>query len=303
MNGICAGRVVAVTGAGRGLGRAHALALAAEGARVVVGDLGTDPAGTGASTDPAQRTAEEIRRRGGEAVAHTGDIATAAGAASLIAAALETYGRLDALVNNAGFVRDRMLVNLGEDDWDAVVRVHLKGHFLPLRHAAAHWRAEAKAGRTPQARVVNTTSGAGLLGSVGQANYAAAKAGVVALTLVAAAELARYGVQVNALAPAARTRMTEGPFAEAMAPPADGGFDAMAPANVSPLVVWLASADSDGVTGQVFEAEAGRITVMEGWHPGPTTDKGERWTPAEAGRAVRALLPRMRLPGPVYGAP
>ncbi|AZQ74542.1 MULTISPECIES: SDR family oxidoreductase [Streptomyces] len=302
MTGIHAGRVAVVTGAGRGLGRAHALALAAEGARVVVNDLGAGPAGQGASADPARLVAEEIRARGGEAVAHGGDIATDEGARSLVATALETYGRLDALVNNAGFLRDRMLVNLGEDDWDAVVRVHLKGHFLPLRHAAAHWRARAKAGSVPEARVVNTTSGAGLLGSVGQANYAAAKAGVVALTLVAAAELARYGVQVNAVAPAARTRMTERVFAEAMAAPEDGGFDAMAPANVSPLVVWLASADATGVTGRVFEAEAGRITVMEGWHPGPTADKRDRWTPGEAGTAVRELLAGARTEGPVYGA-
>ncbi|GAA3113429.1 SDR family oxidoreductase [Streptomyces echinatus] len=242
----------------------------------------------------------EIRAAGGEAVAHGGDIATADGAASLIRTALDTYGRLDTLVNNAGFLRDRMLVNLGEDDWDAVIRVHLKGHFLPMRHAAAHWRAEAKAGRVPVARVVNTSSGAGLLGSVGQGNYSAAKAGIVGLTLVAAAELARYGVQVNAVAPAARTRMTERAFATAMAAPA-AGFDAMAPENVSPLVVWLGSAGSAEVTGRVFEADGGRITVMEGWRPGPTTDKGARWTPAEAGEATRELLAAAEPPGRVHG--
>ncbi|MGA5133736.1 SDR family oxidoreductase [Streptomyces olivoreticuli] len=299
--GICAGRVAVVTGAGRGLGRAHALALAAEGARVVVNDLGVGRGGEGGSADPARHVADEITALGGEAVAHHGDIATDEGAASLVATALDTYGRLDALVNNAGFLRDRMLVNLGEDEWDAVVRVHLKGHFLPLRHAAAHWRAETKSGRRPQARVVNTTSGAGLLGSVGQANYAAAKAGIVALTLVAAAELARYGVQANAVAPAARTRMTEGVFAESMAAPA-AGFDAMAPANVSPLVVWLASPASVGVTGRVFEAEGGRITVMKGWRPGPTADKGAPWSPGEVGETVRALLADASPPGPVYGA-
>jgi len=177
--------------------------------RVVVNDLGVGPAGEPGADSPAQAVVDEIRAAGGEAVAHGGDIATTEGAASLVATALETYGRLDTLVNNAGFLRDRMLVNLGEDDWDAVMRVHLKGHFLPLKHAAAHWRAEAKAGRTPVARIVNTGSGAGLLGSLGQGNYSAAKAGIVGLTLVAAAELARYGVQVNAIAPAARTRMTE----------------------------------------------------------------------------------------------
>jgi NAD(P)-dependent dehydrogenase (short-subunit alcohol dehydrogenase family) len=235
-------------------------------------------------------------------VAHGGDITTTEGAASLIATALDAFGRLDTLVNNAGFLRDRMLVNLDDDDWDAVMRVHLKGHFLPLKHAAAHWRAEAKAGRTPEARIVNTSSGAGLLGSVGQGNYSAAKAGIIGLTLVAAAEMGRYGVQVNAIAPAARTRMTEQTFAETMAAPEDSGFDAMAPENVSPLVVWLGSAASAGVSGRVFEAEAGRITVMEGWRPGPTADKGARWTPAEAGEAALKLLADSEPPQPVYGA-
>ncbi|MBK3647033.1 SDR family oxidoreductase [Streptomyces sp. MBT33] len=301
MSGICQGRVVAVTGAGRGLGRAHALAFAAEGARVVVNDLGVGLDGTPSPDGPAGRVVDEIRAAGGEAVAHGGDIATTEGAASLVTTALEAYGRLDTLVNNAGFLRDRMLVNLDEDDWDAVMRVHLKGHFLPLRHAAAHWRAEAKAGRTPVARVVNTSSGAGLLGSVGQGNYSAAKAGVVGLTLVAAAELARYGVQVNAIAPAARTRMTERTFAGTMAAP-ETGFDAMAPENVSPLVVWLGSAASAGVTGRVFEAEGGRITVMEGWRPGPSADKGARRTPAEAGEEALKLLALAEAPGAVYGA-
>ncbi|MFF2777284.1 SDR family oxidoreductase [Streptomyces sp. NPDC058052] len=304
MTGLCTGRVVVVTGAGRGLGRAHALAFAAEGARVVVNDLGVGLDGTGAGPDagPAQDVVDEITAAGGQAVAHGGDIATTEGAASLIATALDAFGRLDTLVNNAGFLRDRMLVNLGEDDWDAVMRVHLKGHFLPLRHAAAHWRAEAKAGRVPRARVVNTSSGAGLLGSVGQGNYAAAKAGVVGLTLVAAAEMGRYGVQVNALAPAARTRMTESAFAETMAAPSGPGFDAMAPENVSPLVVWLGSDASVGVTGRVFEAEGGRITVMEGWRPGPTADSGARRTPADAGETTLKLLAASQPPEPVYGS-
>ncbi|WP_327248708.1 SDR family oxidoreductase [Streptomyces sp. NBC_01320] len=302
MTGLCTGRVAVITGAGRGLGRAHALAHAAEGAKVVVNDLGVGLDGTGGATGPAQQVVEEIRALGGEAVAHGGDITTTEGAASLIATALDAFGRLDTLVNNAGFLRDRMLVNLDDDDWDAVMRVHLKGHFLPLKHAAAHWRAEAKAGRTPEARVVNTSSGAGLLGSVGQGNYSAAKAGIIGLTLVAAAEMGRYGVQVNAIAPAARTRMTEQTFAETMAAPEDSGFDAMAPENVSPLVVWLGSAASAGVSGRVFEAEAGRITVMEGWRPGPTADKGARWTPAEAGEAALKLLADSEPPQPVYGA-
>lgn len=301
MTGICDGRVVIVTGAGRGLGRAHALAFAAEGARVVVNDLGVGLDGTPGPDSPAGQVVDEIRAAGGEAVAHGGDIATTDGAAALIRTALETYGRLDTLVNNAGFLRDRMLVNLDEDDWDAVVRVHLKGHFLPLKHAAAHWRAEAKAGRLPDARIVNTSSGAGLLGSVGQGNYSAAKAGIVGLTLVAAAELGRYGVQVNAIAPAARTRMTERTFAETMAAP-DTGFDTMAPENVSPLVVWLGSAGSAGVTGRVFEAEGGRVTVMEGWRPGPTADKGARWDAGEVGETVLKLLEEAEVPGEVYGA-
>ncbi|MFE5484800.1 SDR family oxidoreductase [Streptomyces sp. NPDC056527] len=290
--GICDGRVVIVTGGGRGLGRAHALTFAAEGAKVVVNDLGVGLDGSAGTDSPAGQVVEEIRAAGGEAVAHGGDIATEEGAASLVAAALDSFGRLDTLVNNAGFLRDRMLVNLGEDDWDAVMRVHVKGHFLPLRHAAAHWRAEAKAGREPAARVVNTTSGAGLLGSVGQGNYAAAKAGIVGLTLVAAAEMGRYGVQVNAIAPAARTRMTEQAFA---------GLEGV-PEDVSPLVVWLGSAASAGVTGRVFEAEGGRITVMEGWRPGPTADKGARWSPAEAGEAALKLLAGAEVPRPVYGS-
>ncbi|MFB7941702.1 SDR family oxidoreductase [Streptomyces sp. NPDC056049] len=290
--GICEGRVVVVTGAGRGLGRAHALGFAAEGARVVVNDLGVGLDGTPGPDSPATAVVEEIRAAGGEAVAHGGDIASTEGASSLVTTALDAFGRLDTLVCNAGFLRDRMLVNLDEKDWDAVMRVHAKGHFLPLRYAAAYWRAEAKAGRTPDARVVQTTSGAGLLGSVGQGNYAAAKAAVVGLTLVAAAELARYGVQVNAIAPAARTRMTEQVI---------DGLRAL-PEDVSPLVVWLGSAGSAGVTGRVFEAEGGRLTVMEGWRPGPSESSGGRRTPAEAGETARKLLALAEPPHPVYGA-
>jgi NAD(P)-dependent dehydrogenase (short-subunit alcohol dehydrogenase family) len=206
------------------------------------------------------------------------------------------------LVNNAGFLRDRMLANLDEEQWDAVIRVHLKGHFAPLRHAAAYWRAEAKAGRQPDARVINTSSGAGLLGSIGQGNYSAAKAGIAGLTIVAAAEMGRYGITVNAIAPAARTRMTEATFAETMAAPDDDSFDAMAPENVSPLVVWLGSSESAHVTGRVFEVEAGKITVAEGWRRGPTVDKGARWEPVELGSVVDDLLAQATPPEPVYGA-
>ncbi|MEU9183453.1 SDR family oxidoreductase [Streptomyces sp. NPDC048484] len=298
---MCDGRVVIVTGAGRGLGRAHALAFAAEGARVVVNDLGVGLDGSPGADSPARQVVDEIAAAGGEAVAHAGDIATTEGAASLVHTAVDTFGRLDTLVNNAGFLRDRMLVNLDEDDWDAVMRVHLKGHFLPLKHAAAHWRAQAKAGHMPQARIVNTSSGAGLSGSVGQGNYSAAKAGIIGLTLVAAAEMGRYGVQVNAIAPAARTRMTEDAFAQAMAAP-DSDFDAMAPENVSPLVVWLGSDASAGTTGRVFETEGGRITVMDGWRPGPSADKGARWTPSEAGDTALRLLAEAQPPAAVHGA-
>jgi NAD(P)-dependent dehydrogenase (short-subunit alcohol dehydrogenase family) len=300
---ICAGRVVIVTGAGRGLGRAHALEFARQGAAVVVNDLGVARDGTGPGAEgPAQDVVREIQALGGRAVASETDIATADGAAALVSAALEEFGRLDVLVNNAGFLRDRMVVNLGEDEWDAVMRVHLKGHFLPLRSAAAHWRAEAKAGRPVDARIINTSSGAGLYGNVGQANYSAAKAGIVGLTLVAAAELARYGVTVNAIAPAARTRMTEDLFTEMMAAPEGDAFDVMAPENVAPLVIWLGSPESRDVTGRVFEVKGGEICVVEGFRHGPSADKGSRWDPAELGPVVTGLLAKAAPPEPVFGA-
>ncbi len=298
---ICEGRIAIVTGAGRGLGREHALELARQGARVVVNDLGTSGAGEGASSGPAQEVVDEILALGGEAVADASDIADFAGASSLVRRAIETFGGLDALVNNAGFLRDRMLVNATEDEWDAVIRVHLKGHFAPLRHAAAYWRDEAKAGRTREARIINTSSGAGLQGSIGQGAYSAAKAGIAGLTLVAAAELARYGVTVNALAPAARTRMTEAAFADTMAAPGTG-FDAMDPTNVAPVVAWLASKDSAGVTGRILEVEGGKICVEEGWRHGPTVDISSRWNPADVGGAVRDLLAKAAVPEPVYGS-
>lgn len=301
MTGICEGRVAIVTGAGRGLGREHALELARQGAKVVVNDLGTTLDGAGEATGPAQEVVEIIRAAGGEAVANGADIADFEQAAGLITQAIDTFGRLDILVNNAGFVRDRMLVNTSEEEWDAVIRVHLKGHFATMRHASEYWRGEAKAGRMPDARVINTSSGAGLQGSVGQSSYSAAKAGIAGLTLVAAQELGRYGVTVNAIAPSARTRMTEGAFAEAMAVP-ESGFDRMDPANVSPIVAWLASGAARSVTGRVIEIEGGRICIEEGWNHGPARDAGERWDAAAAGVAIEQLIAEAARPEPVYGA-
>ncbi|MEU2000924.1 SDR family oxidoreductase [Rhodococcus sp. NPDC019627] len=304
MSGLVDGRVVIVTGAGRGIGRAHALAFAAEGAKVVVNDIGAGLDGSATGESPAEQVVAEIVAAGGEAVVNGDDVADWAGAENLIKAALEHFGRLDVLVNNAGFLRDRMLVGMSEQEWDAVVRVHLKGHFATLRHAAAYWRGEAKAGRAVDARIINTSSGAGLQGSIGQGNYAAAKAAIAELTIQAAAELKNYGVTVNAIAPSARTRMTigaGGAMAEAMAAPEDG-FDAMAPENVSPLVVWLGSTESKDVTGRVFEVEGGKITVAEGWRHGPTQDKGARWEPKEIGPVVADLLAKAETPVPVYGA-
>ncbi len=301
MAGICDGRVVIVTGAGRGLGRAHALEFAHEGAKVVVNDLGAELDGTGSSTGPAGEVVDAIRAAGGEAVANGDDVADWDGAGRLVAVALDAFGGLDVLVNNAGFLRDRMVVSTSEEEWDAVIRVHLKGHFCPTRHATGYWREQSKAGEPGDARVINTSSGAGLMGSVGQGTYSAAKAGIAALTLVEAAELARYGVTANAIAPAARTRMTEGSFAETMAQPA-AGFDAMAPENVSPLVVWLGSAESRDVTGRVFEVEGGIIGLADGWQHGPRVDKGARWEPSDVGGAVQELLAKAPPPAPVYGA-
>ncbi len=299
--GMCEGRVVIVTGSGNGLGREHALEFARQGAKVVVNDLGVDRTGHGRESEVAQQVVAEIEALGGEAVANASDVADYESAQALVQTAIDTFGRLDTLVCNAGFVRDRMFANADEDEWDAIIRVHLKGHFAPARHAAAYWRDLAKAGTPVDARIVNTSSGAGLMGSVGQAAYSAAKGGIAALTLVQAAELGRYGVTANAIAPSARTRMTESVFGERMAAP-DSGFDPNHAENVSPLVVWLGSAESSDVTGRVFEVEGGIVSVADGWQHGPSRDKGARWDPAELGPVVRTLLAEAPDPTPVYGA-
>ena len=300
MTGICQGRVVIVTGAGRGLGRAHALEFARQGAKVVVNDFGVSLDGREPSEGPAAEVANEIRSLGGEAIASAADIADWEQSGALVKAALAAFGRLDVVMNNAGVVRDRMFANAAEDEWDAVMRVHLKGHFCLSRHAAAHWRDQSKAGKAVDARILNTSSGAGLQGSVGQSAYSAAKGGIAALTLVQAAELARYGVTANAIAPSARTRMTETVFADMMKKP-ESGFDSMDPANVSPLVVWLGSAESRDVTGRVFEIAGGMISLADGWRTGPKVDRGTRWEAAEVGAAVHELLAKAVPQQKVYG--
>ena len=300
MTGICQGRVVIVTGAGRGLGRAHALEFARQGAKVVVNDFGVSLDGREPSEGPAAEVVNEIRSMGGEAIASAADIADWEQSAGLVKAALAAFGRLDVVMNNAGVVRDRMFANAAEDEWDAVMRVHLKGHFCVSRHAAAHWRDQSKAGKAVDARILNTSSGAGLQGSVGQSAYSAAKGGIAALTLVQAAELARYGVTANAIAPSARTRMTETVFADMMKKP-ESGFDTMDPANVSPLVAWLGSAESRDVTGRVFEIAGGMISLADGWRTGPKVDRGTRWEAAEVGATVHELLAKAVPQQKVYG--
>src|ERR671931_1368077 len=252
-----AGKVAIVTGAGRGIGREHALALAGAGAKILVNDLGASLAGEGADTGPAHDVVREIEALGGEAVANGENVADFAGAKRMVDQALETFGRLDILVNNAGILRDRMLVNMEEDEWDAVIEVHLKGHFAPTRHAAAHWRERSKAGEEVRARVINTSSPSGVFGNVGQANYGAAKAAIAGFTIIAAQELGRYGVTVNCLAPNARTRMTEAAFGEIPKP--EDGFDAIDPANMAPIVVALCADDAQEITGQCFFVYGGAV--------------------------------------------
>ncbi|MBL7502077.1 SDR family NAD(P)-dependent oxidoreductase [Frankia sp. CNm7] len=280
--GVCDGRVCVVTGAGRGLGREYALSLARHGARVVVNDLGGGRDGTGADSGPASEVVAEIRSFGGQAAANTDDVSSWEGAARLVAQAVETFGGLDVLVNNAGILRDRMLFSMSEQEWDAVIKVHLKGTFAPSHHAAAYWRARSKAGETNDARLINTTSVSGLYANPGQGNYGAAKAGIAAFTQIAAQELARYGVTVNAIAPGALTRLTGGLEIS------DEIRARFAPSWVAPVLTWLASPDSADVTGQVIESSGLVLAVAEGWHRGPSTDPVD--SPEKVGAAVRQLL-------------
>ncbi len=269
MSGICEGRVAIVTGAGRGIGREHSLMLAEQGAKVVVNDLGGSMDGTGDDAGPAQQVVDEIREMGGEAVANTDDVSSWDGAERMIGQAIEEFGRLDVLINNAGILRDRMLTNMSEAEWDAVIQVHLKGTFAPSRHAAAYWREQSKAGNDVDARIINTASPSGIYGNIGQTNYGAAKAGIASFTIIAAKELGRYGVTVNAIAPAALTRMTEN---LGMGQADEETKALLSPRMISPIVVWLASAEGKEVTGRVFDVTGQKLSVSEGWHRGPTIE-------------------------------
>jgi len=299
--GICEGRVAIVTGAGNGLGKAYALGLAAEGAKVVVNDLGVGTHGEdGETKGAAEKVVDEIKAMGGEAVANTDDVADWDAGKRMVEQALDSFGGLHAVVNNAGFVRDRMFFTCSPEEWDAVIRVHLRGHFCTSRHAAEYWRAQAKAGNPVDARIINTTSGAGLQGSVGQSAYSTAKGGIATLTLVQAAELARLGVTANALAPNARTRMTSTGGFDMEAK--EGEFDVYAPENMAPLVAYLVSEQSKGVTGQVFELKGGEIFLSQGWTDSPKHDKGSRLEAGELDAIVRKLVQDREPAKPVYGA-
>jgi NAD(P)-dependent dehydrogenase (short-subunit alcohol dehydrogenase family) len=273
------GKVAVVTGAGRGIGRGEAVLLAAEGARVVVNDVGGEWDGTGRDPRPASAVVEEIRSSGGEAEPHFDDISEPEGARSAVRLAMDTWGRIDCVVNNAGILRDRMIFNMSEDEWDAVIKVHLRGTFLCTQVASEHWRESAKAGQEVSGRIVNTSSTSGLLGIAGQSNYGAAKAGIAAFTQIVSMEMAKYGVTVNAIAPGARTRMTEKTFGDLTTP--EGQFDPLAPENVAPLVVFLCSDAAAGITGQVFGITGGVVQLYQGWTPVSQADKGDRWTPQE----------------------
>ena len=274
------GRVAVITGSGNGIGREHALLFASEGAKVVINDLGGAIDGSGDDRGVAQKVADEIKDMGGEAVANTDNVADWEGGQRLINTAIEAFGDLHILINNAGILRDRVLVNMTEDEWDAVIHVHLKGHFVPTRWAANYWREQTKAGKTVNAAIVNTSSTSGLLGNPGQTNYGAAKAGIAAFSIICAQELARYGVRSNAIAPAARTRMTEATpgLGDIVKAPEDAAkFDIWDPANVSPLVAYLSTADCP-LTGKTFFVQGGRVNLMNPWGMGEAFDNNDRWT-------------------------
>jgi len=287
--GMCEGRVCIITGAGRGIGREYALMLAEQGAKVVVNDLGGARDGTSADAGPAQEVVDEIKAMGGEAVANTDDISDFEAAGRLVQSAVDTFGRLDVVINNAGILRDRMLTNMTEAEWDAVIKVHLKGTFGPSHHAAAYWRERSKAGETNDARLINTTSVSGIYGNPGQTNYGAAKMGIAGFTIIASLELGRYGVTVNAIAPGALTRLTED---LGMGQASDEAKEMMSPRWVAPIVTWLASTQSAGVTGRVFEASGGVLAVAESWHRGPTATPVDDPTKIDA--IARDLLAKAR---------
>jgi NAD(P)-dependent dehydrogenase (short-subunit alcohol dehydrogenase family) len=289
--GALEGRVAIITGAGRGIGREHALLFAAEGAKVVVNDLGGGLDGSTSTASPAEEVVAEIKAMGAEAVANHDNVATWEGGERLIQSALDTFGELHVLVNNAGILRDRVLVNLSEQDWDAVINVHLKGHFVPTRFAATYWRERAKAGDPVKASIINTSSTSGLLGNVGQSNYGAAKAGIAAFTVIVAEELARYGVRANAIAPAARTRMTESTpgLSDYVVKPSDAAvFDVWDPANISPLVAALAMEDCEA-NGQVFFVQGGTVRKFQNWTMTETLENNDRWEVAELARQLPTL--------------
>jgi NAD(P)-dependent dehydrogenase (short-subunit alcohol dehydrogenase family) len=285
------GRVAIITGAGRGIGREHALLFAAEGAKVVVNDFGGALDGSTTTASPAEEVVAEIKAMGGEAVANHDNVADWEGGARLVQSAVDSFGDLHVLVNNAGILRDRVLVNLSEDDWDSVINVHLKGHFVPTRHAATYWREQAKAGKTVKASIISTSSTSGLLGNVGQTNYGAAKAGIAAFTVIIAEELGRYGVRANAIAPAARTRMTESTpgLIDVVVKPSDAAiFDTWNPANISPLVAALAMEDC-AATGQVFFIQGGTVRKFQNWTMTETLEKNDRWTVSELAKELPKL--------------